>query len=131
MKKIYLVLLFSVLAVCVKAQSNDTTKHTSADTTKTYYRVEVEPAYPGGVQELFMYLAKNQKAGSNEGMVRVSFTVEKDGSISDIKVEKSLSESADKEAVRLVSKMPKWSPGMQGGRPVRVRYSVPVKFPMK
>jgi len=54
--------------------------------------------------------------------------VEKDGSLTDIKVQRGLSPEIDAEALRLVTNFPKWTPGMQGGRPVRVKYSIPVSF---
>jgi protein TonB len=65
------------------------------------------------------------------GRVVVAFTVEKDGSLSDIKVAKSLDPLFDKEAVRVVKSMPKWKPGMDNGEPIRVRFSVPVTFRLK
>jgi periplasmic protein TonB len=131
MKKLILILLFLITAGVANAQTNDTAKTVSKDTTKKFMPVEVEPSFPGGFEKLFMYFADHEKADGNEGKVRVSFVVEKDGSVSDIKIIQSLSDSADKEAIRLVSQMPKWNPGMQGGRPVRVQYNLPINFPAK
>jgi len=131
MRKLFLTLLLIGSIVCAKSQNHDTTTHAPSDTSKTFYRVEVEPSYPGGVSGLFMYIAKNEKSVDSKGVVRISFTIERDGGVSDIKVDQSLSERADKEAIRLVSGMRKWRPGMQGGHPVRVRYSIPIKFPME
>lgn len=131
MKKSLFILLFLTAALFAKAQNTDTAKTVPTDTARKFVRVEVEPTFPGGIAKLYAYIVDHEKAGDNSGLVRVSFVIEKDGSVSDVKIEKSLSESADKEAIRLVSQMPKWSPGMQGGRPVRVAYSIPIHFPAK
>ena len=63
-----------------------------------------------------------------EGSVIVSFFVEKDGSISNVEVRRSIHELLDKEAIRVVSAMPKWKPGMRNGQPVRARFNIPVSF---
>ena len=63
-----------------------------------------------------------------QGLVIVSFVVEKDGSISGAKVKRSVDPSLDKEALRIIRSMPRWTPGKQGGKPVRVKYTVPVSF---
>ena len=92
--------------------------------------VEEMPHFPGGDQALMDYLKKNMRYPDEDvqGRVIVSFMVEKDGSISDVKVVKSLSEGADKEALRLINSMPKWHPGKQLGTPVNTKYTVPVIF---
>lgn len=63
-----------------------------------------------------------------EGRVHVSFVVEKDGSITDVKVMRSVDASLDKEAIRVIKSMPKWNPGSQRGKPVRVSYNLPINF---
>lgn len=104
------------------------------DTTKVYDVVEQMPSFPGGDKKLMEYLAANIRYPKElaetciQGRVIVSFLVEKDGSISDVKVLKSLDPLLDKEAVRVVSGMPKWIPGRQNGVAVRVRYIIPVNF---
>lgn len=92
--------------------------------------VEEMPHFPGGDQALMDYLKKNMQYPDEDvqGRVIVTFMVEKDGSISDAKVVKSLSEGADKEALRLINSMPKWHPGKQLGTPVNTKYTVPVIF---
>lgn len=96
--------------------------------------VEDDPQFPGGIQELMKYLQKNIKYPSIcqeqgiQGRVIVQFVVEKDGSIADVQVIKAVNPYLDKEAVRVVSTMPKWSPGKQRGKPVRVRFTLPVTF---
>lgn len=99
-----------------------------------YDVVEQMPSFPGGISGLRTYLNQNirypAEAQENcvQGRVVVSFVVEKDGHISDVTVLRSVDPSLDKEAVRVVRNMPRWSPGKQGGEPVRVRYNVPVSF---
>ena len=100
-----------------------------------FVKVEKDPEFPGGVQALFKYLSENIKypviAQENgiQGQVVCQFTVNRDGSIVDINVVRSSGEpSLDKEAVRVIQSMPKWKPGQQGGKAVRVKYTLPVRF---
>ncbi|MBQ6965426.1 MAG: energy transducer TonB [Bacteroidaceae bacterium] len=96
--------------------------------------VEQNPMFPGGEKALMQYLQKNLKypAAAQEnniqGRVMVQFVVNKDGSIVDPKVLRSVDPSLDKEAMRVVQSMPKWTPGKQRGKPVRVRFTLPVTF---
>ncbi len=93
--------------------------------------VEDMPTFPGDINK---WLGKNVKypviAQENniQGRVTVQFVIEKDGSITDVKVLRSVDPSLDKEAVRVVKSMPKWKPGKQRGKPVRVSYTVPINF---
>ena len=102
--------------------------------TKVFDVVEEMPQFPGGQAALLEYLAKNIKypvvAEENgvQGRVIVTFVVERDGSITDVRVVKSVDPSLDKEAARVVKSMPKWQPGKQNGSAVRVKYTVPVQF---
>lgn len=92
------------------------------------------PSFPGGPAALQLYLNNNviypSEAAENgvEGRVIVSFVVEKDGSISNVTVARSADASLDKEAVRVVKSMPKWTPGKQDGKLVRVKYTAPLTF---
>jgi protein TonB len=105
--------------------------------TKVFDVVEEMPQFPGGQAALLEYLAKNIKypvvAEENgiQGKVIVTFVVERDGSITDVKVVKSVDPSLDKEASRVVKSMPKWQPGKQNGSAVRVKYTVPVQFKLQ
>lgn len=96
--------------------------------------VEDAPEFPGGTQALLDYLRKNIKypqicrENNIQGRVLVSFVVNKDGAIVDPQVVKSVNPSLDKEALRVISGMPNWKPGSQRGKPVRVKYTVPVNF---
>src|SRR5574344_2253775 len=101
---------------------------------KVFDVVEQMPAFPGGPSALMSYLSKNIKypvvAEENgvQGRVIVTFVVERDGSITDVRVAKSVDPSLDKEAQRVVRSMPNWIPGKQNGSAVRVKYTVPVTF---
>ncbi len=96
--------------------------------------VENMPDFPGGQAALMQYLAKNIKyptiaqENGTQGRVIVQFVVNKDGSIVDAKVVRSVDPYLDKEALRVINTMPKWKPGMQRGKPVRVKFTVPVMF---
>ena len=96
--------------------------------------VEQQPEFPGGEAALMQYIKKNLKypafAAENgiQGRVTLSFTVEKDGSIANIEVMRSPAEELSKEAIRVVQSMPKWKPGKQRGKAVRVKYVLPVTF---
>lgn len=102
--------------------------------TKVFDVVEEMPSFPGGNGALMSYLASNIKypvvAQENgvQGRVIVSFVVERDGSISDVRVARSVDPSLDREAQRVVKSMPRWKPGKQNGSAVRVKYTVPVVF---
>ena len=96
--------------------------------------VEVMPDFPGGVQELLGFLSKTikypaeaEKAGT-QGRVIATFVVRKDGSISDARVVKSVDPLLDAEALRVINAMPAWTPGTQNGKPVNVKYTVPINF---
>lgn len=99
--------------------------------------LEEMPEFPGGQQALFKWLGENINyppiAAENniQGRVMVSFVVERDGSVSDVKVVRGVDPNLDREAVRVVKQMPKWKPGMQTGKPVRYRYNLPVSFRLR
>lgn len=101
---------------------------------KVFDVVEEMPHFPGGAAALQAFLSSNTKypvvAQENgvQGRVTVSFVVERDGSITDVRVVRSVDPSLDREASRVVRSMPRWSPGKQNGSAVRVKYTVPVVF---
>ena len=104
---------------------------------KVFDVVEEMPHFPGGPAALQAFLSSNTKypvvAQENgvQGRVIVSFVVERDGSITDVRVVRSVDPSLDREASRVVRSMPRWSPGKQNGSTVRVKYTVPVVFRLK
>ena len=119
-----LVLLFSFMTSTAQTKKND----------MVFDVVEVMPQFPGGQIAMLKYFMENIKYPEQamkkgiQGRVAVSFIVEKDGSISDVKPILSVHPLLNKEAVRVVKSMPKWTPGKQNGKPVRVRFNVPVMF---
>ena len=96
--------------------------------------VEQMPSFPGGMKALMNYLQENIKYpkdaqdAKKEGRVIANFIVEKDGSISNVKIVRSIFPSLDAEAERIITAMPKWIPGMQNGETVRVKYTIPISF---
>lgn len=104
------------------------------DTTAMFINVVEEPSYPGGISELKKYLMANvaypaaADSAQIKGRVFVSFIIEIDGQLMDITVLKGLGYGCDEEAVRVVRMMPRWIPGRQSGKLVRVRYNLPILF---
>lgn len=102
-----------------------------------HIRVEKMPEFPGGQDALNRYLVRNIKypllAQENgiQGRVVCQFVVNSDGSIVDIAVVRGVEESLDKEAIRVIKSMPKWTPGRQGGKSVRVKYTLPIRFKLQ
>jgi len=101
---------------------------------KIFTFVEEYPEFPGGDKALREFILNNlnypeiaRKTGIT-GTVYVQFVVEKDGSISDVKVVRGIGGGCDEEAVRVVKSMPKWKPGKQRGQPVRVYFTLPIEF---
>ena len=99
--------------------------------------MEEMPAYPGGDAKLMEYVAKNIKypqiarETGIQGRVFVGFVVEPDGSVSNVKVLRGIGGGCDEEAMRVVKSMPKWKPGKQRGKAVRVSYMLPVNFKLQ
>ena len=106
----------------------------SEEPEKIFEVVEQPPSYPGGDAALMEYLNNNisyptiAQELNIQGKVTCSFVVGKDGSIQDVRVERSVDGSLDKEAVRVIKSMPRWIPGRQGGNAVKVKYYLPVTF---
>lgn len=93
--------------------------------------IEVKPEFPGGMAKFYKYVGDNYRAPEEEGLkgkVYVTFVVEKDGSLTDIKVLRDIGYGTGKEAIRVLSKCPRWNPGIQNGKPVRVLYSLPIQI---
>jgi protein TonB len=118
----------------LKAQQVVVDEKPAEEETKVFDVVEQMPSFPGGDAALMQYLSSHIKypvvAEENgiQGRVIATFVVERDGSITDVKVVKSVDPSLDKEAIRVLKSMPKWIPGKQNGAAVRVKYTVPVTF---
>jgi len=99
--------------------------------------VEEQPRFPGGNDARIKFLLKNVKYPEEardlgiQGRVFVTFVVEIDGSITDVKILRGIGGGCDKEAIRVVKSMPKWIPGKQRGVPVRVQFNLPIKFTLQ
>jgi len=139
MKKFLLTIVAATFLLAAKAQSNDvkideptTSNDYSKD--KIFTAVEKAPEFVGGLNGFYSYLAHtirypaDARDHNTQGRVIVTMVVEKDGSLSDIKIVRSVSASIDQEALRAISASPKWSPGMQNGKAVRCQYTVPIAF---
>ncbi|WP_284652895.1 energy transducer TonB [Flavobacterium terrisoli] len=93
--------------------------------------VEKKPEYPGGIQAFYEYIGRKYKVPNVKdlaGMIFVTFVVEKDGSLTDIKVIRDIGYDTGREAIRVLKSSPKWSPAQQNGKPVRVLFSLPIKI---
>lgn len=91
--------------------------------------IEVKPDFPGGIEKFYKFVGSNYQTPEEEGLkgkVYVTFVVEKDGSLTDIKVIRDIGYGTGKEAIRVLKKCPKWTPGEQNGKKVRVLYSLPI-----
>lgn len=105
-----------------------------ADTTRVFSQVETQPQYQGGLQAFGAFLGQNihypaeDAKNKIQGRVYCTFVIEKDGTVSNVKAIRSPTEAMAAEAVRVLSIMPPWKPGLNGGKPVRVAYTVPVNF---
>ncbi|MDD2322952.1 MAG: energy transducer TonB, partial [Bacteroidales bacterium] len=99
--------------------------------------VENQPEFPGGEAARLKYLSENieypqmAKESGIQGIVFVTFVVEPNGSISNVAILRGIGGGCDEEAVRVVQNMPSWKPGKQRGRPVRVRFNMPIKFTLQ
>lgn len=98
---------------------------------KSLKDTDVKPDFPGGIGEFYSFLAKNYQAPEEEGLkgkVYVTFVVEKDGSLTDIKVLRDIGYGTGKEAIRVLNISPKWNPGEQNGKKVRCTFSIPINI---
>lgn len=124
----------TMIAPAPEAVSVEVATPLPPDDDKVYEVAEVMPEYPGGQGELLKFLARNIKypeesvKNKEEGRVQIAFIVNKDGSISDVKVLKNTTPLLDAEAIRITKSMPNWTPGKDKGKVVRVAYTVPVTF---
>ncbi len=127
----------SVLTLLLMVNTNAMAQSKKIANDKVLEKAEVMPQFPGGDQAMMKFVAENvqypQEARDKEisGRVMVGFIVEKDGSVNEVKVVKGIGGGCDEEAVRVVKAMPKWKPGKQKGKPVRVHYTLPLTFKLQ
>lgn len=147
MKKLLFIILFLSASAIIKAQTKNSSRPptheitvdepidgypwhiipTINDTT-VFMGIDIEPQFPGGSKKFYQYLADNLKKNGDKGRVIVSFIVEKDGSLSHIMVVRHVSDSADKEALRIMSSCSRWIPGKQDNIVVRTGYVLAINF---
>jgi protein TonB len=108
-----------------------------SDDEAIFFVVEVQPEFPGGMDSMYAFIQKNliypekAKAEGIEGRVFITFTIEKDGSVSNVKILRGIGGGCDEAAKEVIEKMPKWKPGTQRGKPVRVQFNLPIKFELE
>ena len=129
MKKTIIMVL---LSVAMLTANNVIAAEPASPEPKVYDMVEKMPSFPGGSEALKEYLKKNTRYPNPDaciqGRVVVVFVVDEKGNLSDVKVARSVEPSLDAEAVRVVKSMPRWNPGIEKGKAVKVRYTLPVTF---
>jgi len=134
MKKIALIVLVTLFGFHL---SNAQTSEVQEDRIYSFVTLKDPPRFPGGIAKFYRFLVDNLKypeaarAKKIQGTVFVSFIVEKDGSLSNIKTVRGLSTETDQEAERMLKISPKWEPGSLNGRPIRTQYNIPIKFALK
>ena len=123
----------------VSAQSEKGTASVSLEKEPIYTVVEQDPEFPGGMEKLYQFIAANIKWPESDvehncqGKVFVTFVIEKDGSVNNPKIirDPCPDKGFGDEALRVVKLMPKWKPGLQRGKPVRVQYNLPINFTLR
>jgi protein TonB len=129
MKRVLLVSLVCVFfALTAKAQKDTVSQE------KIYTSVQHVPSFPGGIEAFYKFLSKNivypktARDKNTQGKVLVSYIVEKDGRLTDVRVVRGIGDGCDEEAARVVKLSSPWKPGTQNGHTVRVAYTVPINF---
>ena len=127
----------SQVELSVSSQQEQLQTVAPSDTARVYDKVEVMPEFPGGMQAMMRFISdnirypKDAKEAKKEGRSLVEFVIETDGSITDVSVVKEVYPSIDEEAIRVVKSMPKWTPGEQDGKKVRVKFMMPITFKLQ
>jgi len=128
MKKLAIIAFIAMLGYNVsKAQNNN-------DKTYSFVSLENPPKFPGGMVNFYKFLAQHikypeqAKKANIAGKVIVSFVIEKDGAVSNVKTQRGLGYGTDEEAERVLKLSPNWIAGTQNGQPVRVKYNIPIQF---
>ena len=139
MKNLFIIQAFLCMTLCVSAQdtisSNNQANTTQSSDSLCFVVVERMPEFPGGQQAMLQFVAENIKypviAQENgvQGRAICQFIIEKDGRVNDVVIVRSTGDAAlDEEAIRVVLSMPAWKPGIHRGKPVRVKYTMPINF---
>jgi len=130
MQKIAVILLMLVVRSAIAQTETKTDSLAMADfAVHSLTSIESKPSFQGGVPAFYQYIADNfnmPKKRNLYGKVFITFIVERDGSIADVKILRDIGYGTGEEAKRVIENSPKWNPGMQNGKPVRVQYSLPI-----
>jgi len=130
MKKISLIVC--LLSINLIAVAQDTSRVKTEEPILDF--ADIEPEYPGGQAAMQQFIQshviypESSREMNEQGTVYVQFVVNLDGSITEVRVLKGVSDSLDAEAIRVIKLMPNWKPGMQAGKAVRIRYTIPIAF---
>ncbi|RZJ33803.1 MAG: hypothetical protein EOO51_12240 [Flavobacterium sp.] len=122
---------FSILLFCLVAIPSVAQDFKKEDPVYSIRQVEVKPEFDGGMAKFYEYITRNFKTPDDKdlkGMLYVSFIIEKDGTLSGVKVLRDLGHGTGDEITRVLTASPKWKPATVAGNPVRVQYSLPVKI---
>ena len=135
MKRIFFAGVFALVAQVTFSQVNDTISQkefSRIDDVTSLAFVEFKPEYPGGMEAFYKHIAKNYKTPSDKdfkgGKLLITFVIEKDGSITDMKVIRDIGFGTGKEAIRVLKMSEKWKPAEQNGQKVRVQFSLPISL---
>lgn len=139
MKKLFLSLTLFLSVFAINAQTGKEVElgPDYSNTEEVFTIVEKMPEFPGRDTALNEFFVKNlqypvfAKEQGIQGKVWISFVVDKDGTIGSIEVRRAIGGGCDEEAVRVIKLMPKWIPGSQGGKPLKVKFTLPVRFTLK
>ena len=136
MKKLVTILLICFTTLAIAQPETEPISEVPVPASDIYLldKVEVKPAFPGGIEKFLEFIEANfvmPKTTSLIGKVFVSFIVQKDGSLTDIKVVRDVGFGSGKEAIRVMKLSPKWSPGTIKGQPVKVLYTMPIPVSSK
>ncbi|WP_167607336.1 energy transducer TonB [Maribellus sediminis] len=128
MMKTALFLILFTFAAAFAVSAQDTGKE------KVYDKVEIMPEYPGGQEALLKFISENVKYPENaikneiQGKVFVNFIIDESGAVTKVKVLRGVDDDIDKEAVRVIKLLEKWTPGKEKGKAVKVKYTLPINF---
>ena len=128
-KLLFSVLFFGVFQITQAQNVTTNTNQTEDNSIHNISGIEVKPEFPGGVQAFYKFIAANYRSpdvAGLQGKIFVSFVVDKDGSLTDIKAVRDIGYGTGLEAVRVFSLSPKWKPAMQNGEAVRCSYLIPI-----
>lgn len=126
---LFIVLFLGSYEITAQVIEVKPTEQTAPNENEIYSAVEVRPEFPGGIQKFYEFIGQNYivpNIKDLKGKVFVQFVIEKDGSLSDTKVMRDIGYGTGMEALRVLALSPKWKPGIQNGKPVRVLYSLPI-----